>query len=102
MHAIGVPEDVTLLEFDGTRQEAPEVQQPEPGVREVQATGEVPDEVASGCPDHTPCNFMKGKPRSIISLLISKMQLNIMLYIYVVALSFRCWMKTNVALISNP
>jgi hypothetical protein len=31
-HAIGVPEDVTLLEFDGTSQEALEVQQPEPGV----------------------------------------------------------------------
>jgi hypothetical protein len=35
MHAIGVPEGVTLLEFDGTSQEAPEVQQPEPGVQEV-------------------------------------------------------------------
>jgi hypothetical protein len=30
MHAIGVPEGVTLLEFDGTSQEAPEVQQTEP------------------------------------------------------------------------
>jgi hypothetical protein len=73
MHAIGVPEGVTLLEFDGTSQEAPEVQQPEPGVQEVQGTGEVPDEVVVDFPDHVPCNFMKGKPRSIISLLISKM-----------------------------
>jgi hypothetical protein len=81
MHAIGVPEGVTLLEIDGTSQEAPEVQQPEPEVQEVQAIGEVPDEVVIGCPDHTPCNFVKGKPRSIISLLISEMQLNIMLYI---------------------
>jgi hypothetical protein len=32
MHAIGVSEGVTLLEFDGTSQEAPEVQQPEPEV----------------------------------------------------------------------
>jgi hypothetical protein len=32
MHAIGVPKGVTLLEFDETSQEAPEVQQPEPGV----------------------------------------------------------------------
>jgi hypothetical protein len=36
---------MTLLEFDGTSQEALEVQQPEPGVQEVQPTGEVPDEV---------------------------------------------------------
>jgi hypothetical protein len=73
MHAIGVPEGVTLLEFDGTSQKAPEVQQPEPGVQEVQGTREVPDEVVVDFPDHVPCNFMKGKPRSIISLLISKM-----------------------------
>jgi hypothetical protein len=32
MHAIGVLEGVTLLEFDGTSQEALEVQQPEPEV----------------------------------------------------------------------
>jgi hypothetical protein len=32
MLAIGVPEDVTLLEFDGTSQETPEVQQLEPRV----------------------------------------------------------------------
>jgi hypothetical protein len=35
MHAIGVPEGVTLLEFDGTSQEALEVQQPEPEAQEV-------------------------------------------------------------------
>jgi hypothetical protein len=35
MHAIGVPEGVTLLKFDGTSQEALEVQQPEPGVEEM-------------------------------------------------------------------
>jgi hypothetical protein len=81
IHAIGVPEGVTLLKFDGTSQEAPEVQQPEPGVQEVQPAREVPDEVINDCADHMPCNFVKGKPRSIISLLISKMQLSIMLYI---------------------
>jgi hypothetical protein len=77
---------MTLLEFDGTSQEAPEVQQPEPRVQEVQATGEVPDEVVIDCPDHAPCNFVKGKPRSIISLLISEMQLKYYV-IYIVALS---------------
>jgi hypothetical protein len=64
---------VTLLEFDGTSQKAPEVQQPEPGVQEVQPAGEVMDEVIVDCTNHVPCNFMNGKPRSIISLLISKM-----------------------------
>jgi hypothetical protein len=32
IHAIDVSEGVILLEFDGTSQEAPEVQQAEPGV----------------------------------------------------------------------
>jgi hypothetical protein len=36
MHVIGVPEDVTLLEFDGMSQEAPEVQQPKLEAPEVQ------------------------------------------------------------------
>jgi hypothetical protein len=81
IHAIGVPEDVTLLEFDGMSQEDPEVQQPEPRVQGVQPAGEVPNEVIVDCPDHVLCNFVKGKPRSIISLLISEMQLSIMLYI---------------------
>jgi hypothetical protein len=73
IHAIGVPEGMTLLEFDGMSQEAPEVQQPEHGVQEVQPAGEVPNEVVVDYPYHISCNFMKGKPRSIISLLISKM-----------------------------
>jgi hypothetical protein len=53
------------------------------------------------CPDHKPCNFVKGKPRSIFSLLISRMQLKYYV-IYIVALSYRCWMKTLAALLSNP
>jgi hypothetical protein len=80
IHAIGVPEDVTLLEFEGTCPEEP--QQPTPDVHEVQPTREVPDEVVVDFPDHVPCNFVKGKPRSIISLLLFEMQLSIMLYIY--------------------
>jgi hypothetical protein len=54
----------------------------------VQPAGEVSDEVVVDCPGHVPCNFVKGKPRSIISLLISEMQISTMLYI--VALSYRC------------
>jgi hypothetical protein len=81
MHAIGVLEGVTLLEFDGTNPEAPEVQQPEPEAQEVQRAIEEPGEVVVECSDHKSCNFVKGKPRSIIDLLNSKMSLSIMLYI---------------------
>jgi hypothetical protein len=81
MHAIGVPEGVTLLEFDGTSQEAPEVQQPKPKAQDVQHAAGEPGEVVVEYPDHKPCNFVKGKPRSIISLLIYEMQLRNMLYI---------------------
>jgi hypothetical protein len=70
-----------LLEFDGTSQEAPEVQQPEPEAQDMQLAAREPGEVVVECPDHKPCNFVKGKPRSIISLLISKIQLSIMLYL---------------------
>jgi hypothetical protein len=74
MHAIGVLEGVTLLKFDGMSQKAPEVQQLEPEAQDVQLTAGEPGEVVVECSDHKPCNFVKGKPRSIISLLISKIQ----------------------------
>jgi hypothetical protein len=67
----------------------------------VQPAVEKPGEVVVEFLDHKPCNFVKGKPQSIISLLISKMQLKYFV-IYIVALSYKCWMKTLVALISNP
>jgi hypothetical protein len=79
MHAIGVLEGVTLLEFDGTSQEAPEVQQPKPEAQDVQLAAEEPGDVVVECPDHKPCNFVKSNPRSIISLLIYEMQLRILL-----------------------
>jgi hypothetical protein len=81
MHAIGVPEGVTLLEFDETSQEAPEVQQPEPEAQDMQLVVKELGDMVVECPDHKPCNFVKGKPRSIISLLIFEMQLSIILYI---------------------
>ena len=64
-----------------------EQQQPTLEVQEVQPSGEVPDEVTVEYPDHHPCNFVKGKPRSILSLLISEMQLKYYCYLYIVALS---------------
>ena len=60
IHAIGVPEGVTLLEFEGANQkEEPEVQEAD----EAAAAEELPE-----CPDHRPSSFLKGKPRSILSL----------------------------------
>jgi hypothetical protein len=60
IHAIGVPEGVTLLEFEGANQEEePEVQEAD----EAAAEEELPE-----CPDHRPSSFLKGKPRSILSL----------------------------------
>ena len=79
-HAIGVLEGVTLLEFMDPSEEQ---QQLTPEVQEVQPSGEVSDEVTVECPDHRPCNFVKGKPQSILSLLISKMQLRYYCYIYI-------------------
>jgi hypothetical protein len=68
MHTIGVPEGVTLLEFEKNPEEQPSEQ-------EVQAPEEATEGELVDFPDHTPCNFMKGKHQRIISLLISKMQL---------------------------
>jgi hypothetical protein len=84
MHAIGVPEGVTLLEFEKN----PEEQTSE---QEVQAPKEVAEGDVVECPDHTPCNFVKGKPRSIINLLIFEMQLKYyVIYIVTLSLGVRC------------
>jgi hypothetical protein len=40
-----------LLEFDGTSQEAPEVQQPKPEAQDVQLAAEEPGDVVVECPD---------------------------------------------------
>ena len=54
-----MPEGVTLLEFKGASKEE------EP---EVQATDEAAAEELPECPNHHPSSFLKGKPRSILSL----------------------------------
>jgi hypothetical protein len=65
LHAIGVPEGVTLLEFEGLNpEEHPTAKEPE-----VQAPEGVNDEELPECPNHQPSSFIKGKPRSILSLL---------------------------------
>ena len=63
MH-LGSEEEITLLEFEeeeeGDQQENPQAAAPE-GVE--QNPKELPK-----CPDHRPTSFLRGKPRSILSL----------------------------------
>ena len=65
MH-LGSEEEIMLLEFEeaeeGDQQENPQATAPE-GVEQN------PEEL-SECPDHRPTSFLKGKPRSILSLLV--------------------------------
>jgi hypothetical protein len=64
-HAIGVPEGVTLLEFE---QAIPEevLSQPEE-LAEEPNVGEAPSEDLPECPDHRPATFLKGKPRCMLN-----------------------------------
>ena len=63
---LGSTEEITLLEFnegeEGDQQGIPQAATPED-------EEQTPEEL-SECPDHRPTSFLKGKPRSIISLLI--------------------------------
>ena len=63
MH-LGSTEEITLLEFneeeEGDQQEIPQATAPE-------GEEQNPKELLE-CPDHRPTSFLKGKPRSILSL----------------------------------
>ena len=75
-HAIGAPDVTASYEF----QVNPEEQEGNPEVEVQQARLEEPEEEVE-CPNHEPALFVKGKPRSILSLpLFSKVHLN-MLYL---------------------
>ena len=63
MH-IGSPERITLLEFEAEEEENQEAPQHVDLESEEQALEELPE-----CPDHRCTSFLKGKPRSILSLL---------------------------------
>ena len=77
MHAIGVPKGVTLLEF---KQRLPEKQQ-QVQEQKVQALeGVVNEAELLECLDHHPSSFLKGKSRSILSLLCVK---NVTLSIFI-------------------
>ena len=63
MH-LGSEEEITLLEFNGEengdQQEIPQAVAPK-------GEEQNPEELLE-CPDHCPTSFLKGKPRSILSL----------------------------------
>ena len=64
MHAIGATEEITLVELDADPQEEnQEVQH-----QEVPNEGELEVDHLPECLDHRPTSFLKGKPRSILSL----------------------------------
>jgi hypothetical protein len=66
--AIGVPEGVTLLEFEGVNPDDPTAQEPKGQPLEVRGEGGHNIEDLPECLDHQPSSFLKGKPQSIISL----------------------------------
>jgi len=63
VHAIGAPEATTAIEL----QVNPEGQETNPET-EVQPAGHEAHEEEIECPNHEPASFVKGKPRSILSL----------------------------------
>ena len=64
MHTIGATEEITLVELDDDPQEEGQQVQHQ----EVPGEGEPKVDHLLECPDHQLATFMKGKPRSIISL----------------------------------
>jgi hypothetical protein len=58
-------------------------------VLEVEEQGEdIPE-----CVDHQPSSFERGKPRSILSLLLYKSNLLYIWVLYIITLSYRSWVK---------
>jgi hypothetical protein len=63
IHIIGVPEGVTLLEFEGALQE----EQAQPEEPEVPSDEGVSEEELPEFPSHRPSSFLKGKPRCMLT-----------------------------------
>ena len=65
MH-LGLTEEITLLEFnegeEGDQQEIPQA-------IALEEEEQNPEELLK-CPDHRPTSFLKGKPQSILNLLV--------------------------------
>jgi hypothetical protein len=66
IHAIGVPEEVTLLEFEGS---IPEEVQEQTGEHEEAVFEGTAIDVLPECPDHRPSSFLKDKPRCMLTQL---------------------------------
>jgi len=64
MHAIGASEAATSFELSLVN---PEGQEINPEAEDQQAEHAEPEEEIE-CPNHEPASFVKGKPRSILSL----------------------------------
>ena len=64
VNAIGAPETTTSFELNQVNAEGQEFN---PEVEVQQAGHEEPEEEVE-CPNHKPASFVKGKPRSILSL----------------------------------
>ena len=80
MHAIGAAEEIMLVELDvDPQEESQEVQH-----QEVLGEGEPEADHLPNCLDHQPTTFMKGKPRSIISLPILLMSPKILVLMHYV------------------
>jgi len=93
-HAIGASDATASFEL----QVNPEGQEGNPEVEVQQAGLEEPEEEVV-CPNHEPASFVKGKPRSILSLpLLSKVYL--MCYIYW-CIKYRSCDETFAAFYSN-
>ena len=60
LHAIGVPEGVTLLKFEQVLSE----EQQQAQEQEVHAPKEGANQEVLDCPDHQPSSFLKGNPRA--------------------------------------
>jgi hypothetical protein len=69
IHVIGVPEGVTLLEFEPV---IPEEVQDLPEQPEEPTGNEAPAKDLPECPDHRPSTFLKGKPRCMLNPSIYK------------------------------
>ena len=64
MHAIGAAEEIMLVELEVDPQE----ENHEAQHQEAPGEGELEVDHLQECPDHQPTTFVKGKPRSILSL----------------------------------
>jgi len=64
MLTIGAPEAATSFELNRVIHEGSEISQE----AQVQPAGQEEPEEEIECPNHKPASFVKGKPRSILSL----------------------------------